>query len=153
MHTYLLDGDNVRHGLNRNLGFSAADRSENIRRIGEVAKLLADAGLVTLPPHCSHRADRDSVRALLAPGEFIEISAQRTWRPAKHAIRKGFIARPAGEIRDFTGLDAPYEAPLQPELVLDTEARSPAELAAAVVDYLEARGIVPAVKAPASRDS
>lgn len=145
-HTYVLDGDNIRHGLNRNLGFSAADRSENIRRIGEVAKLLADAGLVTLTAFIApYRADRDAVRGLLAPGEFVEILCQASLATCESRDPKGLYKKArAGEIRDFTGIDAPYEAPERAELVLDSDSKTVAELAAEVVDYLVARGLVPA---------
>lgn len=146
IHTYLLDGDNVRHGLNRNLGFSAADRSENIRRIGEVAKLLADAGLLTLAAFIApYRADRDLVRGLLAPGEFIEILCEASLATCEGRDPKGLYKKArAGEISNFTGIDAPYEAPENPELVLDSDRLGVAELANMVVTYLERHGIVPA---------
>ncbi|MEX2479491.1 MAG: adenylyl-sulfate kinase [Gammaproteobacteria bacterium] len=145
-HTYVLDGDNIRHGLNRNLGFSAADRSENIRRIGEVAKLLADAGLITLAAFIApYRADRDAVRALLAPGEFVEILCQASLATCESRDPKGLYKKArAGEIRDFTGIDAPYETPERPELVLDSDRQTVAELAAEVVDFLVRHDIVPA---------
>jgi len=146
VHTYLLDGDNIRHGLNRNLGFSAADRTENIRRIGEVARLMADAGLVTLSAFISpYRADRDQVRTLIAPGEFIEILVQASLATCEARDPKGLYAKArAGEIKDFTGIDAPFEAPLAPELVLDSDHESVATLAGRVVAYLEQHGVLTA---------
>lgn len=146
VHTYLLDGDNIRHGLNRNLGFSAADRTENIRRIGEVARLMADAGLVTLSAFISpYRADRDLVRALLAPGEFVEILVQASLATCEARDPKGLYAKArAGEIKDFTGIDAPYESPLAPELVLDSDHDNVATLAQRVVAYLESRALLTA---------
>ncbi len=143
-HTYLLDGDNIRHGLNRNLGFSAADRTENIRRIGEVAKLMADAGLIVLSAFISpYRADRDAVRALLAPGEFVEVLCQATLATCESRDPKGLYRQArAGMITDFTGIDAPYEAPLQPEIVLDCDHRDVATLAGVMVDYLVAHGVL-----------
>lgn len=122
-HSYLLDGDNVRHGLNRDLGFSAEDRVENIRRIGEVAKLMADAGLVVLSAFISpFRTDRDMVRSLMGEGEFIEIYVKASLETCESRDPKGLYQRArAGEIKHFTGIDSPYEAPMDPELVLDTE--------------------------------
>jgi len=146
VHTYLLDGDNVRHGLNGNLGFSAEDRIENIRRLGEVAKLMVDAGLVTLTAFISpYRADRARVRGLLAPGEFIEIHCDTPLATCEARDPKGLYRKArAGEIRDFTGIDAPYETPEAPELVLDSGSRDVDTLAREVVHYLETRGIIDA---------
>ena len=146
VHTYLLDGDNIRYGLNGNLGFSAADRSENIRRIGEVSKLMADAGLVTLSAFISpYRADREQVRALLAPGEFIEILVKASLATCEARDPKGLYRKArAGEISGFTGIDAPYEAPLAPEIVLDTDVDDVASLAAAMIAYLERNGVLAA---------
>ncbi len=125
-HSYLLDGDNVRHGLNRDLGFSDEDRVENIRRIGEVAKLMADSGLVVLSAFISpFRADRDMVRALMDEGEFIEVHVQASLETCESRDPKGLYKRArAGEIKHFTGIDSPYEPPIDPELMLDTEALS-----------------------------
>lgn len=125
-HSYLLDGDNVRHGLNRDLGFSDEDRVENIRRIGEVAKLMADSGLVVLSAFISpFRADRDMVRSLMGEGEFVEIHIQASLEACESRDPKGLYKRArAGEIKHFTGIDSPYEPPINPELVLDTEALS-----------------------------
>jgi adenylylsulfate kinase len=144
VHTYLLDGDNIRFGLNSNLGFSAADRSENIRRIGEVARLMADAALVTLSAFISpYRADRARVRAMLAPGLFIEILCQASLATCEARDPKGLYRRArAGEIKEFTGIDAPYEPPLTPELVLDTETADAAALAAVVLAYLSDHGLL-----------
>lgn len=151
VHTYLLDGDNVRHGLNGNLGFSAEDRVENIRRLGEVAKLMVDAGLVTLTAFISpYRADRARVRELLEPGEFIEIHCDTPLATCEARDPKGLYRKArAGEIRDFTGIDAPYETPEAPELVLDSGARDVAALAREVVHYLETHGIVGAADSAA----
>ena len=122
-HSYLLDGDNVRHGLNRDLGFSDDDRVENIRRIGEVAKLMADSGLVVLSAFISpFRADRDMVRSLMDEGEFVEVHVQASLAACESRDPKGLYKKArAGEIKHFTGIDSPYEPPINPELVLDTE--------------------------------
>lgn len=146
VHTYLLDGDNVRHGLNGNLGFSADDRVENIRRLGEVAKLMVDAGLVTLTAFISpYRADRARVRALLAPEEFIEIHCDTPLATCEARDPKGLYKKArAGEIRDFTGIDAPYEEPEAPEIVLASGREDIPTLAREVVAYLESRGIIAA---------
>lgn len=145
VHTYLLDGDNVRHGLNRNLGFSAEDRTENIRRIGEVSRLMTDAGLVTLTAFISpYRVDRDNVRALLGAGEFIEILCAASIETCEARDPKGLYKKArAGEIKGFTGIDDPYEPPAEPELVLDSDTKDIPTLAAEVIDFLRARGIVP----------
>ncbi len=126
-HTYLLDGDNLRHGLNRDLGFAETDREENIRRVAEVARLMVDAGLIVIVALISpFRAGRDYARNLFEPGEFQEIFVDAS--PATCAARdpKGLYTRARrGEIRNLTGVDAPYERPERPELRLDTEERSP----------------------------
>jgi bifunctional enzyme CysN/CysC len=137
-HTYMLDGDNIRHGLNRDLGFTDADRVENIRRIGEVAKLMVDAGLIVLCAFISpFRAERQTVRDLLQEGEFVEIFVDA---PLDECIRrdpKGLYAKArAGQIKNFTGFDSPYESPERPDLRLDTTAASAEELADAVLDRL-----------------
>ena len=113
VHTYLLDGDNIRMGLNKNLKFSAEDRAENIRRIGEVAKLFCDAGLITMTAFISpYRADRDKVRALLQPGQFIEIYVNASLETCEKRDPKGLYKKArAGELKGFTGIDDPYEAP------------------------------------------
>lgn len=119
-HTYLLDGDNVRHGLCRDLGFSAQDRRENIRRIGELAKLMADAGLIVLSAFISpHRAERQMVRDLLPEGEFIEVFVNAPLEVCEKRDPKGLYKKArAGEISNFTGIDSEYEAPLSPEIDL-----------------------------------
>ena len=146
MHTYLLDGDNIRHGLNKNLGFSAEDRAENIRRIGEVAKLFADAGVITLTAFISpYRVDRDAVRALMPAGGFIEIYVDASLDVCEGRDPKGLYKKArAGEIKGFTGIDDPYEAPEKPELVLDSNSKGIDELAQEVVDYLKGKGYLKA---------
>ena len=141
-HTYLLDGDNVRMGLNKNLGFSAEDRAENIRRIGEVAKLFADSGTITLTAFISpYTADRDAVRELLADGEFVEILVDASLETCEARDPKGLYKKArAGEIKGFTGIDDPYEAPEKPELTLDSDAKGIDELADEVVAFLDANG-------------
>ena len=121
-YTYILDGDHIRHGLNRDLGFTDEARQENIRRIGEVAKLFADAGVITFAAFISpFRADRDRVREILPPGEFVEIYVKCDLSTCEERDPKGLYRKArAGEIRDFTGIDSPYEEPLAPELVVDT---------------------------------
>ena len=140
--TYVLDGDNVRMGLNKNLGFSAEDRAENIRRIGEVAKLYAAAGLLTLTAFISpYRADRDQVRELLDPGQFIEVYVNASLETCEARDPKGLYKKArAGEIKGFTGIDDPYEAPEQPELTLDSDNKDVSELAKEVVAWLESHG-------------
>ena len=141
-HTYLLDGDNIRQGLNKNLGFSAEDRTENIRRIGEVAKLFSDAGLITSTAFISpYRADRDIVRELLADGEFVEVYVQASLETCESRDPKGLYKKArAGEIKGFTGIDAPYEAPENAELILDSDAKGIDDLADEVIAYLEKNG-------------
>jgi adenylylsulfate kinase len=139
---YRLDGDNIRMGLNRNLGFSADDRAENIRRIGEVAKLFTDSGLIVIASFISpYRSDRDAVRAGMKPGEFIEVYVKVSLQTAQKRDPKGLYQKAlAGEIKGFTGMDDPYEAPLQPEIAIDTESCSAEDAAKHVVDYLERGG-------------
>jgi bifunctional enzyme CysN/CysC len=145
-HTFLLDGDNVRHGLNRDLGFTEADRIENIRRVGEVARLMADAGLIVLTAFISpFRAERHMVRRMIPEGEFFEIFVDTPLAEAEKRDAKGLYAKArAGEIKNFTGIDSPYEEPEAPELVVDTEEHSAEECAALVVAKLEELGLVPA---------
>ena len=142
---YILDGDNIRHGLNKNLGFSPADRTENIRRIGEVAKLFTDAGLVAVTAFISpYRADRDQVRALMQPGDFVEVLVDCPLDVCEQRDVKGLYQKArAGQIPEFTGISAPYEAPLSPELTLRTAEQSPEESVGQVLAYLATRGIVP----------
>lgn len=142
--SYVLDGDNVRFGLNKNLGFSPEDRTENIRRIGEVAKLFADAGVITLTAFISpYRDDRDKARALLGQGEFIEIYAKCSLEECEKRDTKGLYKKAkAGEIKEFTGISAPYEEPLSPELILETAGETLAESAEKVIKFLAGRGII-----------
>jgi bifunctional enzyme CysN/CysC len=137
-HTYLLDGDNVRHGLNRDLGFTEADRIENIRRVGEVARLMADAGLIVLTAFISpFRAEREMVRKMLPDGEFIEIFVDTPLEEAEKRDAKGLYAKArAGELKNFTGIDSPYEVPENPEIRIDTTALSAEEAAERVVEEL-----------------
>jgi|TARA_B100000378_G_scaffold1811_1_gene1612 adenylylsulfate kinase len=121
-HTYLLDGDNVRHGLNKNLGMSDQDRTENIRRVSEVAKLMVDAGLVVITAFISpFRDDRDAARALFEDGEFVEVFADAPLDECEKRDPKGLYKKArAGEIKEFTGIDSPYEAPANAEVVINT---------------------------------
>ena len=139
---YVLDGDNVRHGLNRNLGFSPEDRTENIRRIGEVAKLFTDAGVIVFSSFISpYRADRDAVRALMGPGDFIEVYVAASLETCEQRDVKGLYQKArAGEIPEFTGISAPYEEPERPELVIDTNRQGAEKSVARVVSYLEEKG-------------
>jgi len=143
-HSYLLDGDNVRHGLNRDLGFTAADRVENIRRIAEVAKLMVDSGLIVLTAFISpYRAERDMARQLLEEGEFIEVHVDTPLEVAEARDPKGLYRKARrGELKNFTGIDAPYEAPQSPELRLNTVDCTADEAAERVLALLEARGIL-----------
>jgi bifunctional enzyme CysN/CysC len=145
-HTYLLDGDNVRHGLNKDLGFTAADRVENIRRIAEVAKLMVDAGLIVGTAFISpFRAERAMARALLGADEFIEIFVDTPLGVAEERDPKGLYKKARrGELKNFTGIDSPYEAPENPDLRIDTTATSSEAAADLVVGYLEAKGILDA---------
>ena len=140
-HTFLLDGDNVRHGLNRDLGFTEADRIENIRRVGEVARLMADAGLIVLTAFISpFRAERQMVRALLPEGEFIEIFVDSPLADAEKRDTKGLYAKArAGELKNFTGIDSPYETPEAPDVRIDTTKTSADAAANAIVEYLLGR--------------
>jgi len=142
--SFVLDGDNIRHGLNKNLGFSPEDREENIRRIGEVAKLFADAGLITMTAFISpYRADRDKARALLPEGDFIEVFVKVPLEVAEQRDPKGLYKKArAGEIKEFTGISAPYEEPLNPELVIDTSQTNLEESAKLVIEYLKEHQII-----------
>jgi bifunctional enzyme CysN/CysC len=146
-HTMLLDGDNVRHGLNRDLGFTEADRVENIRRAGEVAKLMVDSGLIVLCSFISpYQAERDMVRGLVPPGEFIEVFVDTPIEECIARDPKGLYAKAkAGKLKNFTGVDAPYQAPQQPEIHLRTTGRQPEEVAADVLASLVERAIVTSV--------
>ncbi len=137
-HTFLLDGDNVRHGLNRDLGFTEADRIENIRRVGEVARLMADAGLIVITAFISpFRAERDMVRAMLPKGEFIEIFVDTPLAEAEARDVKGLYRKArSGLLKNFTGIDSPYEAPETPEVRIDTTRMTPEQAADLIVDCL-----------------
>ncbi len=143
---YVLDGDNVRHGLNKNLGFSPEDRSENIRRIAEVAKLFTDCGVLAFTSFISpYRADRDAARALFAEGDFIEVYVAADVATCEGRDPKGLYKKArAGQIPEFTGISAPYEAPESPELVLDTAKQSAEESVSALIAYLEGKGYLSA---------
>jgi len=159
VHSFVLDGDNIRHGLNASpamlrerhgedfakrfgLGFSAQDREENIRRTGAVAKLFADAGIVAITAFISpYRVDRDRVRAALAQGDFVEVFVDAPIEVCEARDPKGLYKKArAGELKGFTGIDDPYEPPLKPELRLDAASKSPEALADEVVGYLKAAG-------------
>ena len=141
-HTYMLDGDNLRHGLNRDLGFTDVDRVENIRRSGEVAKLLVDAGLIVLCAFISpFRAERRAIREALGEGEFIEIFVDTPIEVCERRDPKGLYAKArAGIIPNFTGIDSPYEAPDAPEITLLTTQYTPQPLADVVIAFLDASG-------------
>jgi len=143
-HTYLLDGDNVRHGLNKDLGFTDADRVENIRRVAEVARLMVDAGLIVLVSFISpFRAERRMARDLLEPLEFVEVFVDTPLPIAESRDPKGLYKKARrGELKNFTGVDSPYEAPENPEIRLDTTQLSPAKAAAVVLEQLETAGII-----------
>ena len=143
---YVLDGDNVRHGLCQDLGFSDADRTENIRRIGEVAKLFVDGGVVVLTAFVSpFRADRDRVRALVPEGDFIEVHCAADLAACETRDTKGLYAKArAGVIKDFTGISSPYEEPEQPELRVETGSQSLDDCVNQVITYLQEQGIIPA---------
>ncbi|MCA0991302.1 adenylyl-sulfate kinase [Alkalihalobacillus hwajinpoensis] len=142
VHTYRLDGDNVRHGLNRDLGFSDEDRVENIRRIGEVSRLFVDAGLITLTAFISpFQKDRDMVRSRFNEGEFIEIFVKASLEACENRDPKGLYAKVRrGEIHQFTGIDSPYEPPTTAHIVLDTEKLTVEEAVQSIVSYLQKHG-------------
>jgi bifunctional enzyme CysN/CysC len=137
-HTFLLDGDNVRHGLNRDLGFTENDRIENIRRVGEVAKLMADAGLIVLTAFISpFRAERRMVRDMLPEGEFVEIFVDTPLEVAEQRDVKGLYAKArSGKLKNFTGIDSPYEPPENPEITVNTVEMTPAEAAQHIIDAI-----------------
>ncbi|NMH65398.1 adenylyl-sulfate kinase [Shewanella salipaludis] len=143
-HTYLLDGDNVRHGLCQDLGFSAEDRDENLRRVGEVAKLMVDAGLVVLSAFISPtREERDGIRAKFPHGQFIEVHVSTPIQVCEARDPKGlYLKARSGEIKDFTGISAPYEAPLAAELTIDTSKGDLATQVQALLDYLTAIQVI-----------
>jgi len=143
-HSYVLDGDNVRHGLCGNLGFSEDDRKENIRRIGEAAKLFVDAGTIALTAFISpFRADRDRVRAMLPEGEFIEIYCQCSLEVCEQRDVKGLYAKArAGLIKNYTGISSPYEEPLNPEIAVPTDRENLDESVQHVLGYLREKGLI-----------
>ena len=142
VHTYRLDGDNVRHGLNADLSFSDADRIENMRRIGEVSRLFVDAGLMTLAAFISpFQQERDKIRGLFRHKEFIEIYVKASVETCENRDPKGLYAKARkGEIRQFTGIDAPYEAPVSPELTIDTEKETIEEAVQLIKSFLVKNG-------------
>ena len=144
--TYILDGDNVRQGLNSNLGFSPEDRTENIRRIGEVSKLFTDAGVIVLTAFISpYREDRDQVREIMADGDFVEAHVSADVETCEKRDVKGLYAKArSGEIPNFTGISAPYEAPEKAEIVLDSGALSVEESVAQLLGFLKDRGYLSA---------
>jgi len=143
-HTYLLDGDNIRTGLNKDLGFSAKDRSENIRRIGEVARLFVDAGLIVLTAFISpFREDRKVVRDLLGNGDFVEIFVHCPLEVCEQRDPKGLYQKARlGEIQNFTGINSPYEAPDSPELTLDSSVLTVEECVEQVIQYLKSQSLL-----------
>jgi adenylylsulfate kinase len=140
--TYILDGDNIRHGLNSNLGFSPEDRTENIRRIGEVSKLFTDAGIIVFSSFISpYRADRDAVRKIMGDGDFLEVWVNASVETCEGRDVKGLYKKArAGEIPEFTGISAPYEEPTNPELVIDTNGQKIDESVAHLISLLEKSG-------------
>lgn len=141
-HTYLLDGDNVRHGINKDLGFSDDDRVENIRRIGELSKLFIDAGLIVLSAFISpFRSDRTAARELVEPDEFIEVFVDTHLDVCEHRDPKGLYQKAReGKIAEFTGISSPYEAPTKPEIHLDTSKYDVEQSVQKIIDYLEQKG-------------
>jgi adenylylsulfate kinase len=142
--TYVLDGDNVRHGLSSNLTFSDDDRKENIRRIGEAAKLMMEAGVISMTAFISpFKKDRNLVRQLLPQGDFIEIYCKASLETCESRDVKGLYKRArAGEIKNYTGIDSPYEAPDNPELIIDTESESLEGSVTKVIDFLKSKEII-----------
>jgi adenylylsulfate kinase len=143
--TFVLDGDNVRHGLTAGLGFSMEERRENIRRVGEAAKLMMEAGLITLAAFISpFRADRAAVRSLMPHGDFLELYCKASLETCESRDVKGFYKRArAGAIKNYTGIDSPYEEPVRPDIVIDTGSDSLQNCVAQVLDMLMSRGILP----------
>ena len=144
IHTYVLDGDNVRHGLNKDLGFTTEDRKENIRRIGEVAKLFVDAGILTITAFISpFIEDRKFARSLVGEGEFIEIYTKCSLSVCEKRDPKGLYKKAiAGEIKDFTGISHPYEEPSSPEILLETDRLSIEECINKILTYLQEHKII-----------
>ena len=146
-HTFVLDGDNVRHGLNRDLGFTDADRVENIRRVSNVAKLMSDAGLITLVSFISpFRSERQMARNMMTNGEFVEIHVDTTLEVVEQRDVKGLYKRArAGEIKHFTGIDSPYEAPLEAEIIVNTASQSAEDAADSIIDWLKDKDMLDAL--------
>lgn len=142
--TYVLDGDNLRHGLNRDLDFSVAARHENVRRMAEVAGLMYDAGLITLAACISpFKAERDFARSLVPKGKFVEVFVDTPLNLCEQRDNKGLYRRArAGEISNFTGIDSPFERPEEPEIAISTSGRSPGQCIDTIVDYLSARRLI-----------
>ncbi len=145
VHTYVLDGDNIRKGLNKDLGFSPEDRKENIRRLGEVAKLFVDAGILVIVSAISpYRSDRQFVRNLVEPGEFVEIYVKCPLEICEARDPKGLYKKARkGIIKNFTGIDAPYEEPENPEIVIESDKESVEEAVNKIIRYLEEKKIIP----------
>jgi len=144
VHAYVLDGDNVRHGLNKDLGFSPEDRTENIRRIGEVAKLFTSAGVINTTAFISpYRSDRDRVREIMGAGEFLEVYVSCALEECERRDPKGHykMAR-SGKLPEFTGVSAPYEAPEKPEITVHTDKQSMEECIATIISHLEGNGYI-----------
>ncbi|HBO84609.1 MAG: adenylyl-sulfate kinase [Deltaproteobacteria bacterium GWC2_42_11] len=141
---YILDGDNIRYGLNKNLGFSPEDRSENIRRIGEVAKLFTDANIITITAFISpYSADRDNARKFQKEGEFVEVYVKCPLKVCEERDTKGLYKKArAGEVKEFTGISAPYEEPLNSEITIDTSKLSVEESTRVILNYLEKKGYI-----------
>jgi adenylylsulfate kinase len=144
LQSYILDGDNVRHGLNKDLGFSSDDRKENIRRIGEVSKLFIDAGMITITAFISpFREDRELARGLVDNGEFIEIYIKCTLDTCEQRDPKGLYKKAReGKIPDFTGISSPYEEPFEAELVIETDKQSVEESVDTILDYLKTQALI-----------
>jgi len=145
--TFILDGDNIRHGLNKNLGFSPEDREENIRRIGEVAHLFSQAGIINMTAFISpYRVDRQKARALAKEGEFIEIFCRCSLDACEKRDRKGLYKKArAGEVLEFTGISAPYEEPEKPEIIIDTDKETIEQGVGKIISYLEKNEIIRSV--------
>ncbi|MEC5425972.1 adenylyl-sulfate kinase [Virgibacillus sp. C22-A2] len=144
IRSYVLDGDNVRHGLNKELGFSPKDREENIRRVGEVAKLFVDSGQIVITAFISpFRRDRDEMRSIFEEGEFIEVFVDCPFEVCEARDPKGLYQKARnGKIHDFTGIDSPYEAPINPDLTINTDQSTVRESAKEIFSYLEQKGII-----------
>jgi adenylylsulfate kinase len=144
IRSYVLDGDNVRHGLNKDLGFSPEDRAENIRRIGEVARLFTDAGIINVTAFISpYRADRDRARSIQKEGDFVEVYVRASVEECEKRDTKGLYAKArGGQIPEFTGISAPYEEPERAEVTVDTDGQTVEESLAVIVGYLEEKGYV-----------